>query len=516
MSFIHRHPGSGGVRPVLGSVAAVFALLVVLALPASAHDDSARLYGASVTPRVGTPATTIAFRVTFRSHDGREPAYVRVLIDGVAHDMDGDGRDWDRGVVYHYSTKLGVGVHQVVFEATDGHGDDDGHQAGDREQAGTVRIKAAATPAPTTEPTHEPKPTPKPHPTPDSTSEPPEDPSPGRTLQPTSTPRGAPTPHPTAAPRGGDAAGGGIARGGDSGTGDSGTGGTSTGGTSTGGTPPGGAITPGGPTGGPPEAHDGSTGAFPARGDTDADSGADGWGALASALDSIGLGPDAPFLSLTPTLLGTTGAVTMALSFALFGKKRRDETQPAPDEVLRAQAARGTGVASSGDLVQSGAAHGMTLVPAVVRNAAFPAPTDAEATMPRWRRPSLIEARKADPRRTLSVSQRMSFDNGRVEPAQGYERRTIRYRVVRLLDAPDELRSADIGQLDQGDEVQLIEKWGAYWLVLCPDGRQGWLHKMTLGDVVDAKPSPTAVEALGGDEIDADVLAAFMAGRAQA
>ena len=110
----------------------------------------------------------------------------------------------------------------------------------------------------------------------------------------------------------------------------------------------------------------------------------------------------------------------------------------------------------------------------------------------------------------------MSFDESRVTPAQGYERRTIRYRVVRLLDAPDELRSADIGQLDQGDEVQLIEKWGAYWLVLCPDGRQGWLHKMTLGDVVDAPPSPTAVEALGGDEIDVDVLAAFMAARARA
>ena len=53
-----------------------------------------------------------------------------------------------------------------------------------------------------------------------------------------------------------------------------------------------------------------------------------------------------------PTLVGTTGAVAMALSFAIFGKKRRDEEQPAPDEVLRAQAARGTDVASSGELVR--------------------------------------------------------------------------------------------------------------------------------------------------------------------
>ena len=103
--------------------------------------------------------------------------------------------------------------------------------------------------------------------------------------------------------------------------------------------------------------------------------------------------------------------------------------------------------------------------------------------MPRWRRPSLLEARKADPARNPTSPHRMSFEDGRVNLAEGYERRTIRYRVVRLLDAPDELRSADIGQLDQGDEVQLIERSGAYWLVLCPDGRQGWIHKMTLGDV---------------------------------
>ncbi len=206
----------------------------------------------------------------------------------------------------------------------------------------------------------------------------------------------------------------------------------------------------------------------------------------------------------------------MAFAFAIFGKRRRDEQQPASDEVLRAQAGRGVGVASSGDLVAGGTAGAATLVHGVVRNAAVPLPTDAEDTLPRWRRPSLLEARKADPARTISVSQNMSFGDSRVEPVEGYERRTIRYRVVRLLDAPDELRSVDIGQLDQGDEVQLIEKWGAYWLVLCPDGRQGWLHQMTLGARIDTEPSASATEALGGSDIDADVLAAFMAARARA
>jgi hypothetical protein len=238
---------------------------------------------------------------------------------------------------------------------------------------------------------------------------------------------------------------------------------------------------------------------------TGARSGGQGWGALAAALETLGIGSNSPSLSLMASLVGTTGAVAMTLAFAIFGRKRRDGEPPAPDEVLQAQAARGSGVASSGALVLG-----------VVRNTAGPAPLDNEASMPRWRRPSLLEARKADPARTVTASKRMSFDDSRVEPVQGYERRTIRYRAVRLLDGPDELRSDEIGQLDHGDEVQLLEKSGTYWLVLCPDGRQGWLHKMTLGDVVNEAPSPTAAEAWGGNEVDSDVLAAFLSARARA
>ena len=96
-----------------------------------------------------------------------------------------------------------------------------------------------------------------------------------------------------------------------------------------------------------------------------------------------------------------------------------------------------------------------------------------------------------------------------------YERRLIRYRVVRLLDAPDELRSVEIGQLDQGDEVQLLEKSGAYWLVRTPDGRQGWLHKMTLGDTV-TESATSAAEAWNVGDIDGDVLSAYLAARARA
>ena len=101
----------------------------------------------------------------------------------------------------------------------------------------------------------------------------------------------------------------------------------------------------------------------------------------------------------------------------------------------------------------------------------------------------------------------------------GLERRRIRYRMVSLLDAPDEVRGVEIASLDEGDEVVLIEKRGTYWRVLCPDGREGWLHKMTLGDVViatsgaaDSWTSADEGPAVGSFE---DVLRAYNESRSQ-
>jgi len=96
--------------------------------------------------------------------------------------------------------------------------------------------------------------------------------------------------------------------------------------------------------------------------------------------------------------------------------------------------------------------------------------------------------------------------------------------VVRLLDTPDELRGAEIGYLDQGDEVQLLDKYGAYWLVVAPDGQQGWLHKMVLGEIVDAegpgRDGPSASMGMAADSwtmgesgVDSDVLEAYLESR---
>jgi hypothetical protein len=301
-------------------------------------------------------------------------------------------------------------------------------------------------------------------------------------------------------------------------------------------TPIDGIGTPGGPdsidgsTGGP-EGGTGSTGGPDAGGDPDAlpgeppGSGAGGpsdspvagstngrpsgdhgtWGPLTSTLTALGIsGPSFGGFGAVPTLVTTTGAVAMAMAFGLFGKRRRDGEPPAPDEALAMAAA-------------AGVALGAMVLP-------LESDIDAaEAMLPRWRRPSLLQARRADPIRDATPAARLTFDQGLVGPLDGHERRLIRYRVVRMLDTPDELRGTETGYLDRGDEVQLLEKYGAYWRVLCPDGRQGWVHNMTLGDVVNqvVQPDrpvatmPLAAETwtMGESDDDTDVLEAYLESR---
>jgi hypothetical protein len=217
------------------------------------------------------------------------------------------------------------------------------------------------------------------------------------------------------------------------------------------------------------------------------------------------------------------------MAFALFGRRRRDDDMP--DAVMAAAAATGLAVLPFPLTAAARSAAALGSAPVDDDAARAPAPDEAiagteenESLMPRWRRPSLLLARKADPIRDATPAARLTFDHGLVGPLDGRERRVIRYRVVRLLDSPDELRGAEIGYLDQGDEVQLLEKYGAYWLVLSPDGQQGWLHKMTLGDILDADGQatdgavatmPIAADSwtMGESDIDSDVFEAYLESR---
>jgi hypothetical protein len=104
---------------------------------------------------------------------------------------------------------------------------------------------------------------------------------------------------------------------------------------------------------------------------------------------------------------------------------------------------------------------------------------DPESLMPRWRRPSLLAARRMDPTRLARVErQPLRF------PATGEtssSRRIVRYAVVALLDRPDEVLGRQVADLMAGDEVEVLEAGGPFWQVGCPDGVTGWVHRTTLG-----------------------------------
>jgi hypothetical protein len=468
-------------------VAVTSALVLALGLWASpVAADSTMLTDASVSPDHGTTATSIDFAVTYHNHEGSGPDWVRVGIDGHDHDMAADGTDWKKGVRYTFRSKLAIGVHHITFHAL-GRGRFD-----DEVDGGVVVVVALPTPDPTPEPTPDPTPRPTPRPTPDPTARPTPDPTARPTSPPTTQPDPVvtpvpPTTQPTTDPTSDPTATAGP-------TDDPG-------------------LTPGpsdSPSPSPTDAAfvGGLPGSLPGDpgGGSGGNDGGGGSGATPPAgLLSSGWSADR-VIRMIPMAVGTTGAVTLAMAFMMFGKRRRDEEQTAPDAVLAAAARTGGAAVANAALVP-------------VR-APVPLPLDIDAHLPRWRRPSLLEARKADPRRDGGgTGMRLTFDRVGSSSLEGRERRRIRYRLVSLLDAPDELRGNEIGSLDEGDEVMLLERSGAYWRVLCPDGREGWLHKMTLGDVVIDGPSEDGPEswtsADGGlrSDIDDDVMRAFLDSR---
>ncbi|MEZ0240272.1 MAG: hypothetical protein ACAH65_05690 [Chloroflexota bacterium] len=185
---------------------------------------------------------------------------------------------------------------------------------------------------------------------------------------------------------------------------------------------------------------------------------------------------------------GLPGPLTLALAIALpgltglfwVGRRRQGAFASARRAAGAATAAiRGVG---AGDATRRGTVPDL--------ETAF---NDPEASMPRWRRPSLMQARKLDPSRTAEARHDpIRFPTGSV--ADRSELRMVRYAVVPLLDWPDEVLGERQDDLATGDEVRVIGVRGAFLEIECPDGRRGWIHRTTVGP--PAEPHAEAQEAL--------------------
>jgi hypothetical protein len=200
--------------------------------------------------------------------------------------------------------------------------------------------------------------------------------------------------------------------------------------------------------------------------------------------------------------IGATTAIALGIVLAgivgLIGVGRRPRAR-APIEQLAAMEATLAAAAATQRIEESTAVDAMA--PPLTNSA-----IDPEANMPRWRRPSLLEARRADPSRqapTYRLSMRF-HDERATDP----DLRVVRYAVVPLLDRPDEVLGIRLSDLESGDEVLPVAAQGAFVQVTCPNGEHGWVHRTTLG----VRPAP--LQARGGASPEADdALTALLSAR---
>jgi hypothetical protein len=140
-------------------------------------------------------------------------------------------------------------------------------------------------------------------------------------------------------------------------------------------------------------------------------------------------------------------------------------------------------------------------------------PTDAEPFVPRWRRPSLLEARHSDPSRQVPAYRvPMRFIDGLGE---GADLRVVRYAVVPVLDRPDEVLGIRLADLEAGDEIEVISSSGAFLEVSCPNGDRGWVHRTTVGQAepVAAQPTPVRPSPAHVSKEADDALTALLSAR---
>ena len=453
-------------RPHVAAVACAAILVLLFAAPIAAAAQAPVLSAAVVSPASGQAGDAFTFSVRYTSgagERGRAPAQVTVSLDSAQYTMsqvDPTDTDYLDGARFRLVLHPAEGTYAVVFTAIDING-------GVAAALPVGDLVVAARPAPTPEPTPTPTPGPTPLPTPQPTPRPTPRPQPtGQvTVEPT-------TPAPSASSTG--AAG-------EQPTGSPDASSSASAATSVSPSPSASATdTLSSPSASP------AAGAGTAAGTGSGDGGGASLASLIGSLPPIGSSAWME-LMLRQTTLATGVTVTMAMALFAFRRRQEDDEGTDPGAAARYE--------PPPSLADQLADHYLAPV--------LPEPS-AELLMPRWRRPSLRAAREAksvaDP--LVIEAERLTFEHGAVAPEPDHERRRVRYRLVRLGDAPDELLSNEIGRLDEGDEVELLGRSGVYWRVRTPLGQVGWVHKMTLADRVAEPPAEQAAGEPDGSDGD--------------
>jgi len=157
-------------------------------------------------------------------------------------------------------------------------------------------------------------------------------------------------------------------------------------------------------------------------------------------------------------LLGLTAAICGILLLAARRRRRQEDGRVAVAVLATAS------IAASGDQPTATAAVDDDL-----------APVDDDAP--------LKAVRKASKRATAAATAAAVASSVRTfaKPAnKGVERAKVGYRRVRISSEPDAVRSVELGRLDRGDEVEILESHEGFLRVRTPDDITGWILRHTI------------------------------------
>lgn len=124
--------------------------------------------------------------------------------------------------------------------------------------------------------------------------------------------------------------------------------------------------------------------------------------------------------------------------------------------------------------------------------------------MPRWLRPSIRAERVASLKNPTPRERREPVRFTR-PPDGAADRLVVRYDRVQLLDQPNDALGMPLGELDTGDEVEVLDREVIWTRVRTPGHTDGWVPAMTLTAPdalpldLDVAPIAEALDSPNGD-----------------
>jgi hypothetical protein len=191
---------------------------------------------------------------------------------------------------------------------------------------------------------------------------------------------------------------------------------------------------------------------------------------VGGGITGTGFGGDPGLGGILPILLLPVAAVGGGILIAAYRRRRRDDEAPANGAADGAAAGAVAAAEVAPALTESGDAP--LADPAIEEDLE---PIDEDAPLKKTRRASKKLA--AGTAMAAAAAERRTFGE---PPTKGVSRAKVGYRRVRISSEPDAVRSTELGRLDRGDEVEILESYEGFLQVRTPDNIVGWILRHTI------------------------------------